>query len=389
MVILLWTLKHLQPERNGVEEVSHYQQSRESGLDASLKTPCIIAHRDVSKFRSPRISVIRENGAYEIEAVLSGGVPVDIDWDELQRRRSFPDGYGVADLCRVSSPLEVSNLGVSAALTVGIHDEKYLVVAGQRGSDGSIFFQLVSSYVDSGTEPTGKSFLAALCFDTILAKINEEVIPFTAEGQIRRSWIREGEGPAGRRERLLMPEVFKDSLPRAGTGECGISLTGVPACVRGADRLREVRIDRKGVPAVAYESRKTGSLQLVYGFDLTLPGNFKLHRVSLGQSENRPSENPGRLHTVFKPAGCLLLKLGINGEFTGDVFQLLGGELCEFGISREARFSEAFIQCSREGTVNDDFITFSGMFPTSEADRKSGSGPAQKQFRICGQLMRR
>jgi len=259
----------------------------------------------------------------------------------------------------------LSNVGVSAVLTVNIDDKEYLVLARRQTKEGPRLM-LPSGYVDAYRESGEAPTSAALLTEQTLKESHEEVIPVDGDGNIARAKIFQSAisamlateiriiEPSGE-DTGLLPALLKPAYPDlegAYSNDNPYEIHGgyFPACVRSYGNAPTVTVDGQQTDLRFKLDLPNASGQVAAAYRISLPEGSQ---ISLFHAETAPDKERdketgkvGHFKEVLDPRGLLLAELDDQGEMTGKLCRLQEGRVVPVGEEEfppdKTRFSEAF-----------------------------------------------
>ncbi|RRJ82343.1 hypothetical protein [Aestuariirhabdus litorea] len=265
----------------------------------------LLSQHPPDAFRTRNIQVELEGSAVHLSAC---GPPFDFT-DLLQQRSNPPPQEG--------SAFTATHLGVSGFIRLRWQELRFLLLVRQQRADrGDRVLKLPSGYVDLDLLATPALALEQEISQELLLHSEQELWPIERNGS-------------------ELQRVYQAQL--SYHPECAQLATATPF------RSREVYWEGEPLTECeCYLHRPTGSVQLVYHWDLELPDR-PMSDLSLWQLEERINPRSGLLETLWEEREPLwLAALNDYNLIDGGFYQLRDGLLLPAEGSAELQLSEYF-----------------------------------------------
>lgn len=286
--------------------------------------------------------------------------------------------------------LEISNAGISLAITTTIDNKKYAILARRESNDGSNHLMLISGYVDAAkirsAVPGQPLSTAATVFGNIGAEGAEEINHLAMPGyfaatRLRGEYIRQianelclvsGDQIASGSGMIFYRNTYEELTYRPDLW-CTLVTCPLPKFIHNVFTPPSVTIDNISFPGVGFQVHThTNSGQMIVGMEYRFDLNDDRDTISLQHAEDRPVlgndiraqtlrqaiKDP--LETRLDQGGLILCLLDEHGQLTPN-----------FSLFKEGTLKRAQHLGSLEG------ITFSDAFVPSVT--VGGSGPSTPQ----------
>ncbi len=245
-------------------------------------------------------------------------------------------------LNELSSPegRKVSNIGVSAAITVSIDGERFAVLQYRPHSN---VHGLISGYVDArSAEETVLSGRELVTFHT-LEELRQEFIAANRPGDVLRGSVSGdplrdvlgelviGRGDAlqrGTGEVVNLGAAYSKLSYEDGARRWHLRQTELPSYVFNLHGVTTQEIDHAPLANVGFQySQRWNAGQLLYSFELSLPADRE--GLFLFHAEDGPiaGAEPWRLETQLSPDNLVLFKLDSSGFLSENTYYFRDGAL--------------------------------------------------------------
>jgi hypothetical protein len=305
-------------------------QAREASLD--LFKPGILhipgPERDGSNFANPLLLAVLNTNDVQLQA------------------KNGTDNFGTMKASRdrgcdgitLGSEIQLSNVGVSVALTVWISGRKYALLA-YRGGEANRHM-LISGYTDvvrSAFLPTdpdsGATFfrenaLLNLRGELVIVDCNSQLVSLGIKGQHFFAEYPLPEYYADNDKVTQLPPPYKSLGDVVPFKEILLTPTPLPKFLGdmlGSQEDQSITFNGTKFKNVGFQYCKSfNSGQLIFPFEISLPNGGK--GLSLFHAEDRLIKN-GILETSLDVDGIVLVELDLSGELTPETFWLRDGRL--------------------------------------------------------------
>lgn len=252
---------------------------------------------------------------------------------------------------------ELSNVGVSSAITVTIGQDRYALVGYRTWEKRHM---LLSGYVDAD-KYTGEyaTTLRGEFVSNSLREIKEEFLAANTGGELQLGVLSD----SIQKEELLSELRLRNAKNQCSL--CGLPLgkpyvndnlyyhpsevwtlkrVEPPAFLPSLHPCRRIVIDGKVLTAGFYFDQPNNSGQIVFGFELEL--KFLEGLYALHAEDGLAPGSRSHLRTVVRPNGIVFLKLDKRGIPNGETYWLRDGRLKKCTrVSSPIQLSEAFAPC--------------------------------------------
>ncbi len=329
--------------RSYSEDIST-SDSYENFLDTLYGLP--LGSSDAATFRA-RPFVVRRNRDGTLE-VCSTDVQA-LSFESMCSLRNDPANRelrhdDIMRALRSPSGFAVSNVGVSVALEITIHNRRFAVLV--ESTPGSAY-KLISGYCDIGGAASYNPHPAAEFLVTACRELLEELLvcrPSRSQISVIPLQVRSTHPldemlplPAG-----IPPHYVQNISIDSTHPPIQVTRGARPAYLAGTFEPSKIIVDGQSLEAAFYLDRRYRSSQVVFSFTLDLSGSeyTLLHAEDSYCAENR------RLETVLHPHGLILAELAPNGRLLGDFFRMHEGKLVQRTCPTKIQLSEIFTTCS-------------------------------------------
>lgn len=322
-------------------------QAREASLD--LFKPGIVhipdPIKDGGKFANPLLKAVLYTDDVQLQAENGTNNFVTM---KASRDRG-------CDGITLGSEIQLSNVGVSVALTVWISGRKYALLA-YRGGEANRHM-LISGFTDVArsaflpTDPdSGATFfrenaLLNLRGELVIVNCNSQLVSLGIKGQHFFAEYPLPEDYADNDKVTQLPPPYKSLGDVVPFKEILLTPTPLPKFLGnmlGSQDDESITFNGTKLQNVGFQYCKSfNSGQLIFPFEIILPNGGK--GLSLFHAEDRLIEN-NLLETSLDLDGIVLVELNESGELTPKTFWLRDGELVPRTLhdDKNIKLSEAF-----------------------------------------------
>lgn len=360
---------------------TNLQLLENESIGVTRDSPLILDSHSALSFENPGFALSMTAGKIRIFHTGERTNFVDMTRQRNDKDRNLRDSpKHIFSRLTEKEGIELSNIGISLAITTLIDNEPYAVLVHRKHDNR---FMLLSGYVDAG-KMSPDSSTRALFGGNVVAEGREELLPVdrlklvqqgTMLGPFAEQVAKELVFASGERIETLkgmgglrMGEAY-DLTYKEHAGFILETMEMLPSYIPNVHITEDFGIDGKLVTAGIQYAQQWNSAQLIVPMRLHLNNLEGLH---LMHAEDRLDINDKQtLYTMLNREGLVLVRLDEMGDLTPDFSHLKDGFLVPLNLNpAEIKLSEAFARAP-EGLEADGVIGFVNQanVPFEERDR--------------------